>query len=433
MTNSFVRLDEVPNEGHWFDGVVDDDALQPFLTRHLAAQHKPRLPVAFSVMTMNPGTSGSRGGLRIRQLLTPTQSGRLKVLRDGNKWHVEPENVRRFSYAFVDMVRERAEHVTVAGREFKVIDQGLELCRESAAEWRTCSGPGNGERDERQYGPLSHVLLGEVIVVCPSGDEELLREAMFYANGLYIHGINAQVVRDTVAIQEGVLESSAGVILFGGPNVNIAAREFERGRTKRVGVWSEEGDGSICAKVGGQTKCYGGAGTGGVYLAEGLGGGLVAVASGGDRDGLLVAIDLLPRSPTSKVAEWAVVSKERGWGYRGLGGMRAAGYLDWSWRVSGGAATFFDEGFVAGDGGLCLVRRESWRWREVVVYGLVLLLGVIIGVCWRGRRLEESVVHRIKGAPKEAPRGERVEEERATLVGAEGGFADGEAEDPLGA
>ncbi|CAN8066337.1 unnamed protein product [Agarophyton chilense] len=71
MTDSHVSLDEVPNEGHWFDGVVDDDALQPFLAKHLAAEYKPRLPSAFSVVTINPGTSGSRGGLRIRQLLTP--------------------------------------------------------------------------------------------------------------------------------------------------------------------------------------------------------------------------------------------------------------------------------------------------------------------------------------------------------------------------
>ncbi|CAN8066339.1 unnamed protein product [Agarophyton chilense] len=122
--------------------------------------------------------------------------------------------------------------IFIAGKEFDVKDQSLELCLSSEGVWKACRAGVKGERESEQYGPLSHILFADVVIVYPAGDEEQLGEAVHYANGVYVHGINAQVMSDKVAVSEGVLHRSTSVVIFGGPNVNEAAREFTRPRSK---------------------------------------------------------------------------------------------------------------------------------------------------------------------------------------------------------
>ena len=60
-----ISLSEVSGQGHWFAGVVNDDVLQKFLDKQLdpalnpGLPHPP-LPEAFTISTMNPGSSGSK-------------------------------------------------------------------------------------------------------------------------------------------------------------------------------------------------------------------------------------------------------------------------------------------------------------------------------------------------------------------------------------
>ena len=76
-----IRLSEIPGQGHWFDGIMSDDLLQEFLNKtlnpvqlHAKSDGQlplPPLPDAFTISTLNPASTGSKGGIRILQLEVP--------------------------------------------------------------------------------------------------------------------------------------------------------------------------------------------------------------------------------------------------------------------------------------------------------------------------------------------------------------------------
>jgi hypothetical protein len=59
---SAVQISEVPNEGHWWNGVVDDATMQAFFSAR-AIQSLPPLPSSFTVTTINPLSFGGRGSI----------------------------------------------------------------------------------------------------------------------------------------------------------------------------------------------------------------------------------------------------------------------------------------------------------------------------------------------------------------------------------
>ena len=94
---------EDAGQGHWFSGVLNDKPVQEFLKQQLDINHNssfssPPLPNAFSISTMNPATTGSKGGIRILQLRVPFRLATIRVHRLGNSWILNTTNVRRFGF-----------------------------------------------------------------------------------------------------------------------------------------------------------------------------------------------------------------------------------------------------------------------------------------------------------------------------------------------
>lgn len=393
LSQTFVQLSEVRDEGHWFDGVVDDDALQPFLDEHLKQVDNARLPQSFSVVTMNPDTSGSKGGLRITQMLLPTQLGRLQVERTSNSvWRIRTQNVARIEYGVVHRLKDRASALIIDGSRFEVdltrlstSDRVERFCRDGALVnepvWKVCdlAGHDGNRRAIGEHGPLSAVLRkGETMIVYPDGDDEILSKAVDYANVLYLHGVNTHVVSDTQAVKAGMDSSKMGIIFLGDVNTNHATRHYMREGAVRM-----DSENRVCVSLSAGDKCFGESGTGAAWIGKGVQNGVVAVVVGVDREGFLAGMDLLPESPDSSGAEWAIVDA-RLWRVKGVGAIRAAGYFDERWRILP-TASYFDDGDAGGMAERC-DSGNAWTWRELVVALALVAVGGALGVWFGGRR-----------------------------------------------
>lgn len=354
---SAVALSEVPGKGHWFDGVVDDDELQPFIQKHLKAAQKPPLPKRFTLMTMNPASTGSRGGFKILSLEVVFQISRLRIERDSpvaGTWKVATANVRRFRYQPVLGMAEKPDLLEIDNSSLllsvrSVVIGGrtpyIDFCASSPAadsawdarlvDWRPCPDSGSWanerttERGPDTSGPASQVLAERrVAVVFPEGDNELRDTAVAYSNALYIRGISVQVTTDS-NVSIGQLESSgdANIVLLGGPDINrMSRRRYSDGFSADVSFTENK----FCIS---SLKCFEAPGTGIAFLSAGPKRTLLFYVAGTDRDGLVAALSFLPYGPSSQVPEWVIVSKDRGWGFRGLGGVVGMGYWDHSWRL----------------------------------------------------------------------------------------------------
>jgi len=62
----------VPDAGHWFDGIMDEDDVAPFLAQYGSSNASlPGFPTRFNAVTLNPASSGPRGSVHIYQLRLP--------------------------------------------------------------------------------------------------------------------------------------------------------------------------------------------------------------------------------------------------------------------------------------------------------------------------------------------------------------------------
>lgn len=426
--SSVVALSEVPGKGHWFDGVVDDDQLQPFIDEYLNAKRKPVLPDSFTVMTMNPATSGSRGGLRILSLEVIFELARLRVERIKfpiGGWRIQTQNVRRFRYEPIDGIDEQPTRLHIDGDEngiaipSSVLDgrnDYVDFCAASQTDWavdtiarsytdlrlvtwRQCDDTrifGKAKSKERgpdNFGPGFRVLgQRKVVIVYPEGDAILQDFAVRYSNSLYIRGISASVTTDS-NVTAGQLGSSGDVnmVLLGGPGINrIAKMQIDAGYSADVS-FNKEG---FCIA---QRRCFAEGGTGIAFMSSGPRRTLLFYTSGTDRDGVLAAMDWLPYSPASNVPEWVIMKKSYGWGFRGLGGVVALGYWDYEWKLeprkSYPSEFVFDSKVPGVTCAAAGIRRAQMHMWATSIFGVIIVgIMVLAWIKWRRRRLVYSAV-----------------------------------------
>ncbi|KAJ1566197.1 hypothetical protein HK405_010803, partial [Cladochytrium tenue] len=231
-----VTLSEVPGQGHWFSGVVDDDEVQEFLNTYLDPKRNPGLPHpplpdAFTVSTINPASTESKGGIRILQLEVPYRLGRIRVHRNGGHWMLNTTNVRRF--AFLHDVRLDAQSWSVDGTDFpdppKIGPSYLR--QEGEPDWRIARDLLwiSQERYSSTYGPVSQVFNHPFLIVVPSHPTvipmaEYRRAAQHLATSWYLFGRGGtQIVRD-VDVRDGVA-AKYHLIVLGGPLDNYYTRK----------------------------------------------------------------------------------------------------------------------------------------------------------------------------------------------------------------
>lgn len=87
---------ELPGKNHWFDGVMTTEPLRKFYDAVLDDPSVVTQLGNFSLVTANPGDTGSKAGLQILQLETPGQLGRIEVTSNESGYSLHTSNVLGF-------------------------------------------------------------------------------------------------------------------------------------------------------------------------------------------------------------------------------------------------------------------------------------------------------------------------------------------------
>ncbi|KAJ3076034.1 hypothetical protein HDU98_005983 [Podochytrium sp. JEL0797] len=349
-----VNLSEVHGQGHWFTGIMNDDVLGTFLDQHLdpaknPGLSRPRLPKAFTISTLNPGSTGSKGGIKILQLEVPFRLAQIRVHREGNHWILNTINVRRFG--FLQDERAQIDSWEIDGMVFneppKIGPSYLRMDGEK--EWKLVPDLLwiSEERYWSTYGPAAQILNHPFLIVIPSNPttishEVYHRNAQLIATSWYLYGRGGtQIIRD-IDVRDGIA-AKYHLIVLGGPKDNL----FTRRREKEGGA---EGNAKLVKflESGGfqiESKKYEAPGTGMLFLAPSPTRTLMGMyITGIDELGFKRAVWTIPFRTGLMVPDYLVVGDEygdpaTGWtagdgnpyggaGTKGTGGIFAAGY--WS-------------------------------------------------------------------------------------------------------
>ncbi|KAL8806998.1 MAG: hypothetical protein Q9182_000979 [Xanthomendoza sp. 2 TL-2023] len=114
---------ELPGKGHWFEGVMTTQNLLGFYDKILKNQPAERsLPRSFSIVTANPGTMGSKGGIIIDQLGSPGLFGKIKALYDGDArlWRLLTSNIHRLHFSKSSSHDWLGSELMIDGKVFKI-------------------------------------------------------------------------------------------------------------------------------------------------------------------------------------------------------------------------------------------------------------------------------------------------------------------------
>jgi hypothetical protein len=166
LNSIFIRLSEVPGKGHWFDDVLSDDTVQKFLDRFLEKSLNPNLTMppfqdAFTISTINPFTTGPKGGIRILQLEVPFRLATIRIHRFDSQWVLDTTNVRRLGFVS-DPRHEGIKSFSIDGTKFGVppslagpsyLRKSVDSAWEAAPDLLWISK----ERHPSTYGPAIHV------------------------------------------------------------------------------------------------------------------------------------------------------------------------------------------------------------------------------------------------------------------------------------
>ena len=421
---SVVQLSEVPGKRHWFGEVLNEASMQEFFSKSLE-YGKPVLPKVFEFFTINPSSSGTRGGLRFLQLTVPFEGASLKVKRNDtnaegssskmdSEWAITSVNVRRFRYSKVDGILPRPAAIRIDdSRSIDVRGTPVDFCLKHADSstgshgkkvWRRCrKAPGkfsnpshrNLERRLDTQGPALRVLSNRAVhIVYPEDSLDAQGRAITLGNSLFSRGRYSVTLdsdtKENVRLLMGDLHRRRrkgehrpkNLIILGGSNVNRVARALEEhGYTADVRFTS---DSTFCVSL----RCFQEPGIGIAFLAGLPNRALTFIVGGTDDAGYSRALSMLPTSSQKEIPDWTVLSKEAGWDYKGVGGILGFGYWNRKWRID--ARSTYPSDFN-GYGSVCS-GSSQWRLRRgeydgqflgmsmlwIYLMGFVLLIVVLL-------------------------------------------------------
>ncbi|KAJ2998060.1 hypothetical protein HDV02_004885 [Globomyces sp. JEL0801] len=333
-----IRYVEDPGKGHWYTGILNDNIATHFLNDiiHPNINPKlslPKLPNPFTVATLNPASSGTRGGIRILQLEVPFKFATIKVHRiHNNHWELTTSNVRRFGFVkdsrqgdITTWSIDGTQFLTPpeeAGPSYLKTEEGWELA--SDLLWIS------RERNPTTYGPISLIFSEPfriVIPTAPTSDIYLYRKlARQIAQNWYIAGRGStQIIKD-IDVLDGI-SAKYNLIVLGDPRDNYyTLRRTQGGASKLISFTPNGG-----IKIGGNT--FDQPGTGALFLAPSQARTrLCLFVTGVDESGLLRAAWSIPFQTGLQVADYLIVGNEygdpsTGWTADGIveGGTKGAG------------------------------------------------------------------------------------------------------------
>eukprot|EP01133_Synstelium_polycarpum_P013893 gene13893-16389_t len=324
-------LSMVPGEGHWFNGVVDDAIMQSFFNQHVQSAI-PTLPSTFIVTTLNPASSGSRGGIQILQLTQPYRVAKIRVTGSTTStWTLRTQNVRRIGFV---PFAQAPTSIVIDGQTFKYAQYPTTHFCGGIGNWEVCTSKSWlwAERNPATYGPVVQIVQSPLLFVYgtqgSAQQTQVYRDAAVYlSNTLYYQMRYAIDVMSDNDFSSSLL-STYNVVLFGGPANNTVAHQFQ----SNFPVTFDANTYTI-----GNNKFGGAPGVGVIFLApcstnynQYRQGCMMTVIEGTDSAGFTRAFGLFPTKSDIPTPDFAVAAPTVD--YSGVAGLQALGFWNNQWQ-----------------------------------------------------------------------------------------------------
>ncbi|KAK3839610.1 MAG: hypothetical protein J3R72DRAFT_492567 [Linnemannia gamsii] len=374
-----IWLSEVPGQGHWFTGVLQDTVMLSFLNTHLydniitlpptkdedvKAVNLPPFPDSCVITVINPAGMGSKCGIQVEQLRIPFRKGTIKLEiekgHDGGElptWTLVTTNIRRLSFAdlpstrFAKLVVDGTSiafdkdivsgSVTLVRSEGRLSKTGQRWKISKSKEWKQT------ERHRETYGPAIQLLENRVVIVIGTHFNTTTvqftktadRIAKLVAHDIYQYGRgDVEVLSDTEFLARYDDDSSVtedertNVILIGDGHQNSATKLVLGKRSSEITIDTQLGTVSIQADTDSDSEGQDHhlPGTGLIMIRPWGPSNLAMVIAGLDPEGLETAARLFPKRTGLLVPDWVVTGPEMAW--KGAGGILAAGYWGNYWE-----------------------------------------------------------------------------------------------------
>eukprot|EP01132_Coremiostelium_polycephalum_P005382 gene5382-6715_t len=333
--NGVGVVSEIPGQGHWFSGVVDDATMQAFFDKYVLAGI-PKLPQQFLITTLNPASSGGKGGITILQLTTPYRVGKINVVQNNQQqWTLTTENVKRFGF---HEFPQKPNSIVVDGINLSVgqyipvhycltsspgTKKNWAICQDNSWQW--------SERSPLDYGPLAIVIQYPILIVYGTigteSDTQFRQKLGVYLSNVFYYQERYSITVISDAEFTTDMLSTYNVIFLGGPTTNKGALRLESSLPVQF-----NNDGSF--SIGGSQ--FSGSDIGIVFLASCNQGGsqyrmgcMVSVIEGTDNNGLETAVMMFPTKSNIPVPDFAVAGPT--YGYTGSSGLLALGFWSNTW------------------------------------------------------------------------------------------------------
>jgi hypothetical protein len=236
---------EDPGKEHWYEGVLSDQIVQTFLDQFIDPKRNPelqlpQLPNPFTISTLNPGSTGSRGGIQILQLIIPYRLASITVEQSGAHWKLTTSNVRRFGF-----VRDpRQNGIQTWSVDSSDFDQppsnaGPSYLKTGNYTWEVAEDLLwiSRERSPTTYGPISQIFTHPLRIVIPSSPTANLNLYRELARHLttqwytYSRG-TTQIIRD-VDVLDGFV-ARYNLIVLGDPRDNYYTMRRSQGGAAKL-------------------------------------------------------------------------------------------------------------------------------------------------------------------------------------------------------
>jgi predicted esterase len=335
-TGADIAYVELPDKGHWFEGVMGTDALQAFYRQHLlmTANAKPP-PMTFCAIFPSTDDMGSRWGIAVDQLESPDLFGRIDVSRSGKTWRLSTTNVHRLHFDFASCQIDSPNNILLDGSEVAWIDEtdpnlatSLVKSRDGSWEaeingkWKTLQ-----QRFGRQRGALDGIMrtVGSFNVMTCS--KNTLDTAVQVSRNLYQY-YHADSAITSCSSQDA---NHAGnlITLAIGKDLRAGLLDTYPIKILPIGIELRKSNSSHIKVIPLEV------GLGAIFLRPLRNEHLELVVWGSDESGLRQAARLVPTLTGVGQPDFIILSKEAAW--QGHAGVIAMGFFDFEWRISEGS------------------------------------------------------------------------------------------------
>jgi len=313
---------EVAGADHWFDGIMETEPLRQFY-RDILSNYSNAIDdeLKFTLISANPGQTGSKHGFHIKSLIDPGRIGKLDVSLRANQLDLVTSNIESVLLSIKHL--QNISTIVADGQTLDVsaVSKPAQLSRSvSLNKWQL--GPiDHYERKGKQLGRLDAILCSNDSFSIKSNSVAGRKLALQISRNLFQYfGADSDIIE-----QEDDFKGSGNVIsVIEGQDVH--ARYSQHHPIEIV-------NGSICVRDdNGIVKKYSADTNGAIFLRPLPEERLELIIWGGDPTSLARTARMLPMLPGVGQPEFIVLGRECAW--KGLEGVLAMGFFDSQWNVT---------------------------------------------------------------------------------------------------